>query len=62
MSPKASLFVIGLLVTTVGMTLVLQQWGAIVLVFKAFIGPALAVLGLVILFASSLNQHEDGTR
>lgn len=49
---------VGLLMTTLGMTVVLQQWGAIVLVFKAFIGPILAVAGIVILFAASLNKDD----
>ena len=55
---KIVLFIIGLIVTTLGITLVLQQWEAVVLVFKAFIGPILAVTGLVILFASTLKNHD----
>lgn len=51
---KVIIFIAGFLLTILGITLVLQQWQAVVLVFKAFIGPALAVVGLVILFASSL--------
>jgi hypothetical protein len=51
---RASVFIAGFILTTLGITLVFQQWEAVVLVFKAFIGPFLAVLGLVILFASSL--------
>jgi len=51
---KAIIFIIGFVLTTLGITIVLQQWEAVVLVFKAFIGPLLAVSGLVILFASSL--------
>jgi hypothetical protein len=54
MSRKVIVFIIGFIVTTLGITLALQQWEAVVLVFKAFIGPALAVVGLVILFASTL--------
>ncbi len=53
---KGITFIVGFLVTTLGITLVLQQWDPIVLVFKAFIGPILAVLGLVILFASTLKR------
>ena len=52
------LFVVGFLLTILGITLVLQQWQAVVLVFKAFIGASLAVIGLVILFASSLKSHD----
>jgi sulfite exporter TauE/SafE len=52
---KAIFFIVGFILTTLGITLVLQQWQAVVLVFKAFIGAFLAVIGLVILFASTLN-------
>jgi hypothetical protein len=55
---KGIIFIAGFVVTTLGITLTLQQWDAIVLVFKAFIGPALAVIGLVILFASTLKSHD----
>jgi len=55
---KAGIFIGGFLLTTLGITLVLQQWGAVVLVFKAFIGAILAVTGLVILFASTLKRHD----
>jgi hypothetical protein len=55
---KAVVFIVGFVLTIVGITLVLQQWEAVVLVFKAFIGPILAVTGLVILFASTLKQHD----
>jgi uncharacterized membrane protein YqgA involved in biofilm formation len=51
-------FVIGFAVTILGITLVFQQWENLVLVFKAVIGPGLAVIGLVILFASSLKHHD----
>ncbi len=51
---KAIVFIAGFVLTTLGIVLVLQQWEAVVLVFKAFIGPILAIAGLVILFASSL--------
>ena len=51
-------FIIGFLLTILGITLVLQQWEAVVLVFKAFIGPILAVAGLVVLFASTLKSHD----
>ena len=55
---KVTVFIIGFLVTILGITLALQQWEDIVLVFKAFIGPFLAVVGLVILFASTLKSHD----
>ena len=55
---KAVVFLVGFMLTILGITLALQQWDAVVLVFKAFIGPALAVAGLVVLFASTLNYHD----
>ena len=51
---KGILFIIGFIVTALGITVVFQQWENVVLVFKAVIGAVLAVAGLVILFASSL--------
>jgi sulfite exporter TauE/SafE len=51
-------FSIGFIITILGITLVLQQWDAVVLVFKAVIGAFLAVVGLVILFASTLKHHD----
>ena len=58
MGRKAILFIAGFILTTLGITVVLQQWEAVVLVFKAFIGAFLAVVGLVILFASTLKRHD----
>ena len=55
---KAAIFIFGFILTTLGITLVLQQWEAVVLVFKAFIGAFLAVTGLVILFDSTLKRHD----
>ena len=58
MGRKTVLFIAGFILTTLGITVVLQQWEAVVLVFKAFIGAFLAVTGLVLLFASSLKNHD----
>jgi hypothetical protein len=55
---KVTVFIAGFFLTILGITLVLQQWEAVVLVFKAFIGPVLAVTGLVVLFASTLKSHD----
>ena len=55
---KIFVFLIGFILTTLGITVVLQQWESVVVVFKAFIGPLLAVTGLVILFASTLKRHD----
>ena len=53
---RLMMWVMGLILTTVGITLVFQQWDAVVVVFKALIGPLTAVAGLVLLFAASLNR------
>jgi len=55
---KIILFIAGFFLTALGITVVLQQWQAVVLVFKAFIGAFLAVAGLVIMFASTLKRHD----
>ncbi len=54
--PRLAVFIAGFLITTLGIAITLQQWEAIVLVFKACLGPVLAVTGLVILFASTLKD------
>jgi uncharacterized membrane protein YidH (DUF202 family) len=55
---KAIIFIAGFVLTTLGITVVLQQWESVVLVFKAFIGAFLAVIGLVILFSATLKHHD----
>jgi len=52
---KALGLIAGFILTILGITLVLQQWESVILVFKAFIGAFLAVTGLVILFASTIK-------
>ena len=52
-------FIAGFALTTLGITVVLQQWEAVVLVFKAFIGVILALAGLVILFSATLKKPHD---
>ena len=51
---RAVIFIAGFILTVLGITVIIQQWDAVVLVFKACIGAILAVAGLVILFSSSL--------
>ena len=58
MGSKLIVFMAGFVLTTLGITLVFQQWEAVVLVFKAVIGMILAVAGLVILFSSTLKRHD----
>ena len=55
---KVMVFIAGFALTALGITLVLQQWEAVVLVFKAFIGAFLAVIGVVILFSATLKRHD----
>ena len=55
---KGIIFIVGFALTTLGITLVFQQWESVVTVFKAFIGPIFAVGGLVILFVSTLRKHD----
>ena len=59
---KVMVFIAGFILTTLGITLTLQQWESVVLVFKAFIGPILAVAGLVILFASTLQHNRTNSK
>ena len=49
-------FMAGFVFMTFGMTLVLQNWSCVVTVFKGVIGGALAVVGLVILFAVTIKK------
>jgi len=54
MGRKVMTFIAGLGLTALGVSLILQQWQAVVVLFKGAMGVLLAVTGLVILFASSL--------
>jgi len=54
--PNLIIFGLGFILTVLGITITLQEWVNLVLVFKAIIGPLIAVIGLVILFASTLKQ------
>ncbi len=53
---RSILFVLGFAVTIAGMTLVLRDWPSVVIVFKGVSGAALAVAGLVMLFAVGLKK------
>ena len=55
---NVSVFLAGFIIVTLGIALIFQQWQAVVLEFKAFIGAFLAVIGLVILFSSTLKSHD----
>jgi len=54
MGRKGIIFIAGFILTILGVVLILQQWGAVVLLFKGTIGALVTVAGLVILFASTL--------
>ncbi len=53
---KIILFIIGFLVLLLGMTLILRNWEAAQIVFKGIVPSALAVAGLVMMFAASLKK------
>ena len=53
---KYILFIFGFLLVIFGITLVLREWACVVTVFKGVIGGALAVAGLVVMFAVSIKK------
>ena len=53
---KAFLFVLGIVVLIFGMALVLHYWAAAVTVFKGVIPSAIAIAGLVMMFAATLKK------
>lgn len=53
---KIFLFIAGFILVILGMTLVLHNWDAALLVFKGVVPSALAVAGLVLMFAASIKQ------
>lgn len=52
--PKLILYLAGSVILVLGIALVLRFWADVVLVFRAVIGMALALAGLLILY--SLNR------
>ncbi len=52
---KKILFTLGFLLVVLGITLVLRNWPAAVIVFKGVVPAAIAVAGLVMMFAASLK-------
>ena len=58
MIKRISMFVLGFIVMIVGMALVMRQWSSVVIVFQGIGAPLLAVGGLVLLFASTLNKND----
>ncbi len=54
---KMVLFLCGFVLMVAGIILVLRDWPSLVIVFKGVSGPLLAVAGMVMLFASSLNKN-----
>lgn len=55
-SKKISLFALGSVMLVVGIALVLRFWADVVLVFRAGIGIALALAGLLILYFLGRKQ------
>ncbi len=53
---KTVLFIVGFLVVIVGVALVLRYWDDTVIVFRGTVPAAIAVLGLVLMFAASLKK------
>ena len=53
------MFIIGFVVLTLGMTFVFRQWGSVVIVFQGIVPLALAVGGLVLMFAASLKKDSQ---
>lgn len=45
--------IVGVMLLLAGITLVLREWGSLVIVFKGVIGGLLAVIGLFMLFLAS---------
>lgn len=57
MPKKFLLFLAGSILLVTGMTLTLKNWDAVVIVFRAVLGMALAVGGLVVL--SFFNDEKN---
>ena len=56
MMNKMFLFSLGFAVVVIGISLVLCNWDAAVIVFRGIVPSAVAVLGLVVMFAASLKR------
>lgn len=53
---RTFLFILGFVMVVFGMTLVLKHWVAAVLVFKGIMPAAIAVGGLVVMFAATIKK------
>ena len=53
---KPILFVAGFVLVILGMALLLRHWQAAVMVFEGVVPAAIAVFGLVLMFAASLKK------
>ncbi len=56
MMNRAILFAGGFILVIFGMTLVLRNWDDVVIVFRGVLPAALAVAGLVAMFAASIKK------
>gem|GEM_PF-3487939 len=52
---KVILFAVGFALVVLGIALVLRNWDAAVIVFKGVMPVAIAVAGLVVMFAASIR-------
>ena len=53
---KILFFVFGFILVVVGIALVLRNWSAVVTVFEGVLPAAIAVGGLVVMFAASIKK------
>ena len=53
---KILLFALGFVLVVLGITLVLRNWEAAVTVFRGVMPAAVAVAGLVVMFAASIRE------
>ncbi|MBI4309906.1 MAG: hypothetical protein HY591_06205 [Candidatus Omnitrophica bacterium] len=52
---RALIFTTGFILLTFGMALVLRHWDAAIIVFTGIVPAAMAVAGLVMMFAASIR-------
>ncbi len=55
---KYIVLALGFCLIILGVTLILRNWDALVLVFNALIGPVVAVGGLVVMFMATIKSSE----
>ena len=53
---KIGMFVCGFILVVIGMALVLRHWSSVVTVFEGIVPAAMAVGGLVVMFAATIKK------